>query len=159
VADGGTTRGLAIPAVISGANSLTKGGAGTLVFNGTAANTYTGTTTVNVGTLLASDTGGVAVPGNLVIGDFLGGSWAKTKADVVRLTGNNQIQQTAAVTVNNSGLLDLNGNSNTIGVAQAAALTLAGGAVTTGAGTLTLGGNVFGIANAANLTPGTVSGN
>src|SRR5262249_3138152 len=83
VADAGAVPGLAIPAVISGAVSLTKGGAGTLIFNGSTANLYAGTTTVNVGTLVLDDSGGLAVPGNLIIGDFLGGSGAG-KADVVR---------------------------------------------------------------------------
>ena len=81
-ADSNTTQGLNISALISGSVGVTKGGAGTLQLNGSAANTYTGTTTVNTGTLLLNDTGGVAVPGTLVIGDFLGGSGAN-KADVV----------------------------------------------------------------------------
>src|SRR5262249_54549323 len=39
VADTGSTPGLVIPAVISGNQSLTKGGAGTLLLNGVVANT------------------------------------------------------------------------------------------------------------------------
>src|SRR5205807_792987 len=62
-------------------------------------------------------------------------------------------------TINNSGLLDLNGNNNTIGVGQLNALTMTGGTVTTGAGTLTLGGNVAGVASLTNLTPTSCSGN
>ena len=53
----GTTFGLDVDAVISsasGAFGITKMGAGTVNFEGTAANTYTGTTTVNEGTLLLS---------------------------------------------------------------------------------------------------------
>src|SRR5205085_8919816 len=43
------------------------------------------TTTVNAGTLLLDDNGGVAIPSaNVVIGDFLGGSGVN-KADVLRL--------------------------------------------------------------------------
>src|SRR5205085_2392502 len=58
-----------------------------------------------------------------------------------------------AVTVDGSGLLNLNGFSDGIG-----ALTLtSGGDVTTGAGTLTLGGNVTATATAANSC--TISGN
>jgi len=82
--------------------TLSKAGDGTLVLSG--ANTYTGATTVQAGTLL------------------LGAS------DV--------IPDTSDVTVN--GTLDLAGNSDTI-----ASLALGTGAtVTTGAGTLTLGGDV-----------------
>src|SRR6185312_10784214 len=51
VADSGSTAGLAIPALISGAAGLTKGGAGTLQLAGSVANTYTGVTTVNSGIL------------------------------------------------------------------------------------------------------------
>ena len=157
-ADSGAAMGLAIPALISGAFALTKGGAGTLLLNGNVSNTFTGTTTVNTGTLLLNDSGGVAVPGNLVVGDLLGGQ-GSNKADVVRLLASNQIVQTSALTINNAGLLDFNGNSNTIGVGQTTALSITGGSVATGAGTLTLGGNVAGVANAANITPASISGN
>ena len=68
--------GLTISAVISGAFALTKGGPGTLILDGTAANTYTGLTTVNAGTLDLGDTGGVAVPAGLTIGDGYGNSSA-----------------------------------------------------------------------------------
>ncbi len=64
----GTTFGLDVTAVISSASGtfgITKMGAGTLNLEGTAANTYTGTTTVNEGTLLLNQTGGVAVPATL----------------------------------------------------------------------------------------------
>src|SRR5262249_31282278 len=94
----------------------------------------------------------------LVVGDGLGGSGA-VKADVVRLLRSNQLASAPSVTVNNSGLLDLNGNSNTIGFGQVTALSLTGGSVTAGARTLTLGGNVAGLASTANLTPASISGN
>src|ERR1019366_103480 len=113
-ADDGATLGLNISAPISGAFALTKVGAGTLTLNAAAANTYTGTTTVNTGTLQLGDTGGVAIPGALTVGDSLGGQGA-SKADVVTFLASNQIQQTAAVIVANSGLLNLNGFNNTIG--------------------------------------------
>src|SRR5262249_28243158 len=158
VADSGTTPGLAIPALISGAQALTKGGAGTLVLNGTVSNTYTGVTTVNAGTLLLRNTGGLAIPGNVAIGDGLGGTGA-AKGDVVRLLANNQIGVSAAVTIQNSGLLDLNGFSNTIGVAQTNALSMVGGSAATGAGTLTLGGNIADLVNLSSQTPATISGN
>src|SRR5262249_40908608 len=127
--------------------------------NGTAANTYTGTMTVNAGSLILGDSGGVAVTGNLIIGDSLGGS-SSSKADVVRLLATNQNAPTSPVTVNNSGQLHPCTNSNTIGTGQVTALSMTGGSVTaTGAGTLTLGGNVVGLANLTNSTPATISGN
>jgi len=55
----------------------------------------------------------------------------------VRLLASNQIADTAAVTVNTSGLLDLNNNSDAVG-----SVTLSTGTLTTGTGTLTLDGNV-----------------
>src|SRR5439155_5456157 len=127
---------LTVSAVVSGTGfGLTKAGLGTMSFSGTTANTYTGATTVNEGELDLNKNAGVnAVAGPLVIGDDAGG----VGADVVRFGSNNdQIANTAAVTVKSSGLLDLFGRSETIGP-----LTLTGGTVSTGTGTLTLGGNV-----------------
>src|SRR5207245_1675025 len=58
---------MVINAVIAGVNvGLTKAGAGQLELTGTQANTYTGPTTVNAGTLRLNVTGGGAVPGTLV---------------------------------------------------------------------------------------------
>jgi autotransporter-associated beta strand protein len=127
---------LIIDAVISGDAAqagLTKAGAGTLRFEGNEPNTYTGTTKVDAGVLELKKSSGNAVPGNLLIGAGLGGA----DAGVVRLLAANQIINRAEVTVNSSGLLDLNNLSDTIGP-----LSMTGGSVTTGTGTLTLNGNV-----------------
>src|SRR5439155_1170605 len=101
-----------------------------------------GTTTVNEGTLVLNKTAGTdAILGSLVIGNDAGGA----SADVVQLAAANQINDTAAVTVNSSGLLDLNGNNETLAAATALTMTFGpsySAAVATGAGTLTLGGNV-----------------
>lgn len=118
---------------ISGANGLTlaSGSSGTLTFSGSAANTYSGNTTVNGGTLVLAKTSGNAIAGGLVIGDGAG-------VDTVQLGASNQIADASAVSLRSSGILNLNNNSETIG-----ALAVAGGAsVATGAGTLTLGGDV-----------------
>lgn len=95
---------------ISGTTDLTLGTAGgstslgTLSLSGSSSNTYSGTFTVNGGRLqLGKSSGKNSITGNLIIGDGTGGS----SADVVDLQSSNQIADTAAVTINSSGLLDL----------------------------------------------------
>lgn len=112
----------------TGSSALVKTGGGALRLSGLAPNSYSGTTTVNAGTLLLDKTSAVAVPGALVIGDGNG-------TDTVRLLRPEQIADNAAVTVNAGGKLDLNGQSETIG-------SLGGdGTVTLGSATLTFGQN------------------
>lgn len=91
---------------ITGPGGLTKTGGGTLIFSGSRANTYAGVTRLNAGTLLLNkSTMDGAIPGDLIIGDGTGGA----NADVVRLAANNQINNNANVTLNSSGLLDMDG--------------------------------------------------
>ena len=117
-------------------------------FDGSLPNTYTGTTTVNDGSLLLNKTGGGAMSGPLTIGDgVLSGNvqaGGLAGSDVVRELQANQLPDyQALVTVGSTGLLDLNGNNDTIGTADGqTALTVIGGAVTTGTGTLTLNGDI-----------------
>ena len=100
-----------------------------LGFNTTADNTVT--INVNQGTMLLRSIFGPAIEGILNVGDGLGGQGA----DVVRLEANDQLADSAtAVSVQSSGLLDLNGFSDTVG-----ALYMTAGTITTGAGTLSLG--------------------
>ena len=141
VVDSSSTQGLTVSAPITSGTggSLVKAGPGTLTLAPPASNTYTGATTVSEGTLVldATTAGVVTVPGNLQVGDFVGG----VGLDVVQFATGSSSNQTVAggaVTVNNSGLFNLNGLSDTIG-----ALTLVGGTVNVPAGsTLTLSGNV-----------------
>lgn len=114
--------------------SLVKTGAGVLSFLGADANTYTGTTTINGGTLRLNKTVGVnSIVGNIVIGT--GGT--------LQLSTNHQIADTAGITLNggtmagwasdetiafftqNSGGLATSGNIGHVIVTGA--LTLAGG--------------------------------
>ncbi len=122
---------LTIRGVISGGNkALTKTGLGRVIFAASAANTYTGPTSVNAGELDLDDSGGVAVAGNLNVGRGSG------SPSVVKLLAANQIATTSAVTVNSDGTLALNGNDNTV-----ASLTSTGGTIT-GGGTLTSNGAI-----------------
>jgi autotransporter-associated beta strand protein len=121
---------------LSGSGSFTETNTGLVTFSGPS-NTYTGTTTVQKGTLVLADRAGNAIAGSLVIGP---------NAGVVRLGGNNQIAASASITVNSAALLDFNNHSNTIGN-----LTLTSGTVTTGTGTWTLNGSVTD-SGASNIT-------
>lgn len=134
---------LQIQGVISGATfGVTKTGKGTLVYSGSAANTYTGTTAVNRGVMQLDNSVGNALAGPLTVG---------TGATVWYGSHDNQLSDTATVKVGAGGTFDLTGRSDKVG-----ALVLNGGAITTGTGTLVLGGNITG--NAANVTS-TISGN
>ena len=114
---------------------ITKSGGGTLTFSGSASNTYSGTTTVNVGELDLNKTAGVsAIAGDLTIGDG-------TSTDTVRLLAANQISDTSVVTLTLAGaaVFNLNGNNETIGSLTDSAVGASGAAVQLGAGTLTFG--------------------
>lgn len=101
----------------TGTLGITKAGTGVLTFDGSLSNTYSGTTTINAGTLSLAKTGGaIAVVGNITVGDGSGST-----ADILLLSGSEQIQDTAVVTltgnstVAGTGTFRLNGNTETIG--------------------------------------------
>ena len=125
--------------VISGSGGLTKTGASTLRLNGTLANIYSGATTVSAGSLELGKTAGVnAIAGALNVSGT---------ASVVWQAGN-QIANTSAVALTGNSVLNLNGFSDSIG-----SLSLSAGTVQTGAGVLTLNGNVVSAAtNVAQIT-------
>jgi autotransporter-associated beta strand protein len=103
---------------------VTKDGIGKVIFDGTQANKYGGTTRVQAGTLQLSKPAGItSIPGNL---DIFSGT--------VTLTAPDQIADTSAVTVNGAfSTLNLNGNNETV-----ASLGGTGGNVTLGGATLTV---------------------
>ena len=133
----GTNNGrLFFDGVVQGSGGLTKVGDGGLVLGATAPNTYAGITRVNAGYLgLDMSAGVTAISNTLIIGDGLGGA----NADMVLVYANDQIADTVKVVVKSSGWLNLSsvGTSDTIG-----ALTMTGGAITTGPGMLTVAGNL-----------------
>ena len=117
---------------------------GTLSLEGTTANTYAGTTTVSRGTLLLGKSYGIkAVPGPLVIGTNT----------TVRLLNSFQIDSsTTPVTMSDSSLLDLTGFNEWIGP-----LSIQGAQITSGTGTLYLGGNI--VVNPGTVAQSVISGN
>lgn len=123
--------------------SVTKNGAGTMRFAGTSANLYSGTTTVNAGTLELAKVGVNAIGGALTIGDGTGGA----EADAVKLINGDQIANNVTVTVNSSGLLDADGQPETLG-----SVTITGGHATTGASATTLTINTGLTLNAGRLS-------
>lgn len=111
--------------------AFTKNGAGTLSWLGYASPSVAITSWVNAGTVVLSNANEVtsyaALVGVTVIGDGTGGALA----DVVQFAVPNQIS--GDVTIESSGYLNLNGHSG-----YCDALTLRGGSVAMGAGSLRL---------------------
>jgi autotransporter-associated beta strand protein len=101
-----------ISGIVYGPGSLTKVGAGNLRFAGSSANTFTGSIFVDQGILSLNKSAGVtAISGALTVGNDLGGA----DADVVRLLADDQIADNAPITLNSSGLLDINGHVEVLG--------------------------------------------
>lgn len=117
---------------VSGTGPWFKNGPGTLVFSNANANTYTGDTIIQYGTLeLRKPNNTLAVPGNLVIGPANAAAPA-----TVQCFQNGGLSASATVTVNAYSLLDLNGFNQSLN-----RLNLNdGGDVQTGAGTLSFPG-------------------
>lgn len=146
ITTGGTQPELTLTGVISDGtpgSGLTKTGTGILVMQGTAANTYTGVTTVDKGTLQIATTVGQNIIGNIVIGNAVDAA----NSAILRDMQSSDIKATALMTINPSGQFNLNGFSETIGALSGS------GSINLGAGALT-----FGSANLAQTYAGVVSG-
>lgn len=149
---------LTLNGIVSGAQNLTVGGTGTIVLGGSAANSYSGTTTVNSGaTVVAaknsafgSTAGTTTVNSGATLG-FQGGV-VYTSTEALTVSGTGAAGRTGAIenisgTNRFDGVVALAG-STTIATAAASELTLQG--VVSGAQTLTKAGDgvlVFGAAN------------
>jgi autotransporter-associated beta strand protein len=124
---------------------ITEAGSGILTLGGSVGNSFTGTTTVNGGTLLLDKSAGVAIGGNLVVG-------SGTASALAQWLGPAEMASTGNVTVNSGATMDLDGNNQTI-----TNLTLKNAAtVTMESGTLGLLGTVTLSGTAA--TAGTIAG-
>jgi autotransporter-associated beta strand protein len=137
---------LGLGGTLSGSVGVIKTGVGILAYTAAGNNLYTGTTRVNGGGLLLNVNGEHAFQGPLVIGDGSG-----TNNAIVQLAQLLEIDGIAPVTVNLNATLDLNGFNEVL-----PALTIQGGTVKSGAGTLSMAGDVTVLGSS--VTP-TISGN
>jgi fibronectin-binding autotransporter adhesin len=143
---------LVLSGALSGNGSPQKTGAGTLRFLGSSANTYNSTPSVITGTLQLGKTAGVnAIPGTVAVG-------TDASAATLSLLADDQIADTAQVRVFSGGTFNLNGHSDTIGALELRTNDTTAAQVTTGAGTLTLGGNVTLTVVGTGATGATISG-
>lgn len=145
---------------LNSAVGFTKEGAGILEMDGSRAFYGGGTganqrVSVNEGTLVANRSGGALIAGTsagdataLVIGDGIHTATFQNKA-----AASFQISQFSAVTINAEGTLDTNGVTGSLN-----SITMNGGAISTGAGILTLSGGATSFSYTGNAAA-TVSGN
>jgi autotransporter-associated beta strand protein len=153
---------LNLSGALNGASGVTQAGTGTLMLSGSTANSYTGTTAVNNGTLQLNKTAGTNAIGGgaLTIGDGIG---AANSATVALLASNQIADYAGLVTINSDGRLNLNNQSESIN-------TLAGtGSIAFGStgylgvgvnsGSSTFGGSLTGTGVLEKLGSGTLTFN
>ncbi len=119
--------------IVSGTGGLTKDGAGTLTLGG--ANTYTGTTTINDGTLIVNTPNAISDSGAVILADTVAAALTlNTSQTVGSLSGGGV----------SGGNVNLAANTLTVGDASnttfAGVLSGTGSLVKQGSGSLTLGG-------------------
>ena len=139
---------LTISGTLSGSVGVTKSGSGTLTYQAGGSNPYTGTTLVSGGTLQLNVSGVTAFEGPLEIGDGSG-----TGAPVVQNLQSIEMADIGPVTINENGTLNLNNFSDDINQN----ITLAGGTIETGSGTLFLPANTT--ITSSNGSESVISGN
>ena len=155
---------LSLTGEISGSAQLVKIGAGGLVLGGVLSNTFSGSTVVEQGTLALDKAAGLDALGSSSSNVFVGNDQASASPGQLELEANNQINDTTAITVNSTGTLNFNNYSDVIGNLTLTVGPNGSSNVTTGTGTLTLGGNGAGSITvqsigAGNPSAATISGN
>jgi autotransporter-associated beta strand protein len=136
---------------ISGAGLFDKTGTGTLTFTGSSGITNTLGLQIDGGTVILDQASGANTwNGPIVVGN----NTSAVGSSILQLAQSDQIADSLAVTVNNSGIFDLNGNNETI-----AGLTMTGGTVKSGAGTLSLSSSGGGVTTNASGNIAVISGN
>ena len=133
----------AIGGVVSGAGGIVKNGAGTLSLNG--ANTYTGLTTINAGTVAISSSSG------------LGSSSAGTVVNpggMLQLVGWGQFTLTQPLTLSGDGPggdLPTTGSTNgALSIATSFAVSVSGGITLAGNASIGVGGSISGLTVTSN---------
>jgi autotransporter-associated beta strand protein len=158
---GGAANDLAITAIVSGTAQVTKAGAGTLVLSG--ANTFTGTTTLNAGTLRATTSASALGAGSLTLA---GGTLQLANDTGLNFARNTTVSGSANIVSDrltagagvNHTLGTLSIGAQTLSLSAGANVTSGTAGLTFGATTLT-GATVFDVAANANLTLGALTGN
>jgi autotransporter-associated beta strand protein len=129
---------LTLLGAVSGAGGFEKVDVGTLQLFGSTGNTYAGNTFIQAGICLIDKAFGTAIPGGtLTIGDQFGSSAVVRDVNVGANLGT-----TMAVAIKQQGLLDLNGEFESVGP-----ITLSGGSIATGSGRLQINGDVTTLAS------------
>lgn len=130
--------------------TVVKSGSGTWMFDGNNANTYSGDTIIESGTLILDKKSGrdATGAGNIIVGDGVSSATLKYH------NTSNQLDNTANIYLNHNGTLDLNSRTDGMGVIADGSLVSNGfGRVLLGSGALTTGAS-----NASGTFSGVISG-